>query len=79
MSTRLLVSGGVGAPATVAAGDLTVTVTHGYGAAPSYITLVPADDISGRNYWVSDVGVLTFKINISSADVVDHELFWSCG
>jgi hypothetical protein len=75
----ITMSGGVGAPATVLAGNTTVTVTHGYGAAPSYITLVPGDDISGRNYWVSAVGGLTFVINISSADVVDHILYWSCG
>ncbi len=59
---------------TVVTGNTSVDVPHGLPTAPSIdeIQVTPNDDLAGRGYWVSDVGAVTFRINISSIDLADH-------
>ena len=65
--------------ATVLAGQTYVTVTHGLATAPAVadITLQPQDNLEGRDYWPSDPDALTFRINVSSSDMVDHVFTYS--
>jgi hypothetical protein len=60
--------------ATVAAGSTFVDVTHGAPSTPDIntIQLSPQDDLGGRDYWPSNVGAVTFRININSLDLADH-------
>jgi hypothetical protein len=71
--------GAVEGTATVVAGDLFVAVPHGFGGAPANIIVTPAGAVSGRDYWADTVGAVTFNLNISSADVVDHDFYWRVG
>ena len=52
--------------ATITAGNTTVTVTHGLGSTPAYVTATPGAD-PGSRFWVSSKGATTFVINLSSA------------
>ncbi|MEM1590343.1 MAG: right-handed parallel beta-helix repeat-containing protein [Candidatus Bathyarchaeia archaeon] len=65
--------------AIITAGNTYVNVAHGLNIIPDInrIKLTPKDNLGGRNWWVSDVGATTFRINISSADTVDHAFGWS--
>jgi hypothetical protein len=47
---------------------------HGMATTPAVtdIHITPQDNLGGRSYWVSDVGVTTFRINISAKDTVSH-------
>jgi hypothetical protein len=65
--------------ATITAAATFVDVTHSFIAVPSNISVTPSDDISGRNYWIDTVGAVTFRINISASDVVDHGFYWTVG
>jgi hypothetical protein len=53
--------------ATISSGT-SVIVTHGYGTTPdtSVISVTPLGNLSGASYWVSDIGITTFKINTSA-------------
>lgn len=66
---------------TVTAGNTFVDVTHGLFFTPDInkIEVTPQDDLGGRDFWVSNVGATTFRINISAADLVnDHVFGWRC-
>lgn len=63
--------------ATITAGDVYVDVTHGKDSTPKSPTPVPIDDLGGRRFWVSDVGATTFRINVDSSDLEDHEFKWA--
>lgn len=65
--------------ATIPAGSTYVDVPHGLSIAPdvSRIRVTPLTNLGGRSFWVSDVTSTTFRINISSADTVDHSFAWS--
>ncbi len=64
--------------ATVTAGNAGVVVTHGLLWVPTIddILLTPNDDLGGRSFWVSNVGALTFTINMNPIDIVDHTFTW---
>jgi len=65
--------------ATIPAGQTSITVTHELAVTPSLekIKLTPQDNLAGRSIWVSDASSTTFKINISTEDVIDHVIGWS--
>ncbi|MEM3943736.1 MAG: NosD domain-containing protein [Thermofilaceae archaeon] len=65
--------------ATIPAGSTYVDVTHGLSITPrpERIRVVPLDNLGGRSFWVSNVTSTGFRINISSADTVDHSFGWS--
>ena len=67
--------------ATITSGSTYVDVSHGLAITPDLakISLTPQDDLGGRSIWVSDANSLTFRINISSIDSVDHVIGWSYG
>lgn len=55
--------------ATVASGDTSVTVTHGLTTAPANtdIWVVPTNSMGlATNFWTSDFGATTFKINVNA-------------
>ena len=60
--------------ATITAGATYVDVAHGLGTTPDInkIKPTPRDDLGGRNYWISNVGASTFRVNISSIDFDNH-------
>lgn len=59
---------------TITAGNTYVDVPHGLGYTPNTddIYVTPNDNLGGRSFWKSDIGSSTFRINISSMDLVDH-------
>lgn len=65
--------------ATIPAGSTYVDVSHGLMIVPdpNKIKVTPKDNLGGRSFWISDVTSTTFRINISSADTVDHVFGWS--
>ncbi|MEM4455436.1 MAG: right-handed parallel beta-helix repeat-containing protein [Thermofilaceae archaeon] len=65
--------------ATIPSGSTYVDVTHGLEITPKpeRIKITPLDNLGGRSFWVSDVTSTSFRINISSADTVDHSFGWS--
>ena len=62
--------------ATITAGNTHVDVTHGLGETPEDVRITPLDDLDGRNFWVSDIGDTTFRINITSMDLQNHQFKW---
>jgi len=64
---------------TISAGQVSVTVTHELDVTPSLekIKLTPLDDLAGRSIWVSDATSTSFKINMSSEDIINHVIGWS--
>jgi hypothetical protein len=55
--------------ATVANGQTSVTVTHGYFETPSayQITITPSNSMgSATKFYVSDVGATTFVVNVNT-------------
>ena len=64
--------------ATLTAGDAFVDVTHGLFWVPTIddIQVTPNDDLGGRSFWVSNVGAVTFRINMNPIDLVDHAFTW---
>lgn len=63
--------------ATVPVFSTYVTVTHGLAGTPDNIQVTPKDELGARDFWVSNVGALTFRINISMADLSDaHAFYW---
>lgn len=62
--------------ATITAGDTYKVVTHGLGYVPKP-QVTPTSNLAGRNFWVSDVGSTTFRININSSDLADHTFNWA--
>ncbi|MEM2185275.1 MAG: hypothetical protein QXO99_08390, partial [Candidatus Methanomethylicia archaeon] len=65
--------------AIISAGNTYVDVSHGLSVTPDInkIVIIPKDNLNGRSFWVSDVTSTTFRINISSADTVNHVFSWS--
>lgn len=64
--------------ATIASGDTSVTVTHGLTVAPSAsdIWVVPTNNLGNAvNFWTSDFGATTFKINVNVAPGSDTATF----
>jgi hypothetical protein len=66
---------GAGGSAIITAGKTAISVIHNLGKTPVSVLLSPGDDL-GREYWASSVTTSTLVINISSADVVNHKLYW---
>lgn len=66
------------ATATITAGNTYVDVTHELGFTPDLNKLYvrAKDDLGGRSLWTSDENTTTFRINISSPDLVDHQFGW---
>jgi hypothetical protein len=64
--------------ATISAGDTSVLVHHTLGStSTSYkVALGNLDDLNGRSIFVNEKGVASFKINISSQDLADHQFKW---
>lgn len=64
--------------ATIPAGVAFVDVTHLLTWVPTIddILLTPEDDLGGRSFWVSNVGAVTFRINMNPIDLVDHVFTW---
>jgi hypothetical protein len=62
---------------TIWAGNTYVDVAHGLSSTPSIdkIKPTPKDNLGGRSYWVSDVGAVTFRININSVDFEENHSF----
>jgi len=65
--------------AIIPAGSTYVDVSHGLAITPDInrIKVTPKDNLAGKSFWVSNVTSTTFRINISSADTVDHSFGWS--
>lgn len=65
--------------ATITAGDEYVDVEHELGYAPDAedIEINPLDDLKGNTWWLSDISDTTFRINIFSADLVDHSFSYT--
>jgi hypothetical protein len=65
--------------ATILAGNTYVDVVHGLSFTPTIdeIVLVPQDDLGGRDFWPSNPGPTTFRINISMVDPdTNHTFSW---
>jgi len=65
--------------ATILAGNTYVDVPHGLSYTPTIdqIVLTPQDDLGGRNFWPSNPGPITFRINLSMADPdLNHVFSW---
>lgn len=64
--------------ATIAAGAAFVDVVHVLPWIPTIddIQVTPNDDLGGRSFWVSDVGAVTFRINMNPVDLVNHGFTW---
>lgn len=64
--------------ATITAGDAFVDVTHLLTWVPTIddIQVTPDDDLGGRSFWISNVGAVTFRINMNPIDLVDHAFAW---
>ena len=62
--------------ATIEAGNTYVDVEHGLADVPSYVNIIPRDNLGGRSFWVDNENSSTFRINIDSSDTVDHSFFW---
>lgn len=60
--------------ATITAGNTYVDKAHGLSSTPDINKIKPTalDDLGGRSVWITDVGATTFRINISSMDLTDH-------
>ena len=54
--------------ATITAGNEYVDVAHGLGYAPDIkkISLTSTNNLGGNSFWKSDVGAVTFRINVHS-------------
>jgi len=63
--------------ATITSGDTFVAVTHTYGDDDFVVQYEPQTNLAGRDVWISDKTASTFKINISSADSIDHVFGWA--
>lgn len=63
----------------IPAGSTYVDVNHFLDITPSpeRIRVIPLTNLAGKSFWVSDITSTTFRINISSADTVDHEFGWN--
>jgi len=64
----------VSGSATISIGDTYVDVAHNLGHIPNIDVIVirSRDDLGGRSYWMSDVGISTFRINMTTQDLADH-------
>lgn len=64
--------------ATIPAGSSYVVVQHTLGSiSTSYkVATAPLDNLAGRNAFVTNKGVASFRMNISSKDASDHEIKW---
>lgn len=63
--------------ATITAGETSVTVAHTFKSADYRWIITPTMNLGGRDWWASDKGATTFKININSADPeVDLTFDW---
>ena len=60
----------VSGSATITLGNTCIDVTHGYGSTPDIneIEINFQSDMLGRDYYLSDVGATTFRINITGGD-----------
>lgn len=63
---------------TITAGSKYATVTHGLAITPTLdqIMISWADNIGGRTVWIDNIGGTTFRVNLSSADTVNHTFGW---
>jgi len=62
--------------ATILAGNTSVTVTHGVGQTPTWFGIV-ARDIYGSGFMITNVGALTYDIEIPAPQPGGNALF-SC-
>ena len=61
---------------TISAGTTYTDVTHSLGFTPDIdrFTFFPQSNLEGKDIWVSDVGVTTFRVNISSKSLTDYTI-----
>jgi len=64
--------------ATVSAGNTYVDTPHGLSFTPDInrFTLQPQSELGGKDFWISNVGASTIRINISSSDFSDLVFGW---
>ena len=65
--------------ASIPSGDTFVDVAHGSSTTPTVdqLIVIPHDNLGGRSWWIDNIGAVTFRINISSADgAAAHEFGW---
>lgn len=68
----------VSGTATIVAETVSIVVAHGLGGVPPNGVLVTCiDELGGRDLWVSAIGAVTFTINISTEDFMDHVFRWA--
>jgi len=68
--------------ATITSGNTYVDVTHGLDIQPatSTISVTPLEDLgNASNYWISDVGSSTFRINVNADPGKDVDFAWQIG
>ncbi len=63
--------------ATIIANDTSVTVTHGYGETPTVVIVTPTNEY-GLDFYVSDKGSTTFKINLQVPQSSNATFDWLC-
>lgn len=63
---------------TIPAGSESVVVTHGYGSAPTSVTIQQQDDLGGRNWYIpdADINATTFTLHVTGIDFVSHVFRW---
>ena len=66
--------------ATILNGNSTVDVTHGLPFTPNagQLNVTPTANLGGRDFWISNIGSSTFRINVSSSVGADTGFGWSC-
>ncbi len=64
--------------ATITAGNTFVDVTHNVSGIPTMIN-TPPTNIYGLDYYLSNIGVVTFRINIQVPQLSDATFIWSAG
>lgn len=62
--------------ATIVSGTTSITVIHGLGATPDCPLCTPKDELYGRDFWIDTVGAVSFRINISVIDFVNHSFYY---
>ena len=53
-----------------------MTVSHGLGATPAYVTLFPLGSNQGGNYYINTVGSTTFKLNLGATASANRDFYW---
>lgn len=64
--------------ATITAGNTFVDVTHTVTGTPTFLSTPPTNEY-GLNYYLSNIGATTFRINIQVPQPSDATFIWSAG